>query len=103
MASLFFLIALVFSIPFSFSAESNDTDWKPFESFTHHDEGTPTDPLPRGAVHSWFTQDQIRRANDYFLTLNDTQKFDLFGNDIGGKRFSPVKIYIQLSKAFHKM
>ena len=100
MAAIFFLIALVFSIPYSFSAESNDTDWKPFESFTQQN---GTAPLPRGALHSWFTQDQIRRANDYFLTLNDTQKLDLFGNDMGGKRISPVKIYIQLSKAFHKM
>ena len=82
MAVLFFLIALVFSMPFPICAEGDDdTDWKPFESFTQY---------------------QIRKANDYFSTLNDTQKLDLFGNDMGGKRISPVKIYIQLSKAFHK-
>merc|ERR1712066_703873 len=68
MPTLFFLIALVFSMPFLFSAESDDTDWKPLES------------LPRGAFHSWFTKNQIQRANEYFLTLNDTEKLNLFGN-----------------------
>ena len=91
MATLFFFIALVFSMPFHFSAESDGTKWKPLKS------------LPRGAFHSWFTKDQIQRANEYFLTLNDTEKLDLFGNWSGidlGKRtclcFCPVRIYIQL-------
>ena len=69
MAVLFFLLALVFSMPFPICAEGDDdTDWKPFESFTQY---------------------QIRKANDYFSTLNDAQKLDLFenwsGHDIGKK------------------
>ena len=85
---LIFFIALAFSTPFPTHSKDHDdtTNWKSFESFTQY---------------------QIRKANNYFLTLNDTQKLDLFENWSGadlGKSFSPIKIYTQigLSKAFHK-
>jgi len=67
MAALFFLVVLAFS-PFLTRCEEDDDaiDWKPFEPFAQY---------------------QIRKANNYFSTLNETQKLDLFENwsgaDIG--------------------
>ena len=73
MAALFFLVVLAFSTPFLTRCEDDidveDDDamgWKPFEPFAQY---------------------QIRKANNYFSTLNETQKLDLFENwsgaDIG--------------------
>ena len=73
MAALFFLVVLAFSTPFltrcedDIDVEDDDPmDWKPFEPFAQY---------------------QIRKANNYFSTLNETQKLDLFENwsgaDIG--------------------
>ena len=94
MAALFFLITLAFTTPFPTRAEdqkfreiahqSEKDDamgWKPFESFAQY---------------------QIRKANNYFSNLNETQKLDLFENWSGadiGKSFSPDLIYAQLSTA----
>ena len=71
MAVLFFLVVLAFCTPFLTRCEDDDAmDWKPFEPFAQY---------------------QIRKANNYFSTLNETQKLDLFENwsgaDIGKNRF----------------
>ena len=83
MAMLIFFIALALSTPFpTHSKDQDDTNWKSFESFTQY---------------------QIRKANNYFLTLNDTQKLDLFENWSGGadlgkrlRAFLPSKFIFKL-------